>query len=124
MRRSVSLKKGLNLNLEGGLRSETPVAMPLPAMLPLIPDDFPGFVPKLDVAEGDRSRLVHHYCTTKTIRVKLVAPAAGTVEAVVRGARRKIERVVISLIRGCLSDCQAETCAFCRCIVAESVTEA
>ncbi|MBD4632568.1 NADH:ubiquinone reductase (Na(+)-transporting) subunit A, partial [Xanthomonas citri pv. citri] len=55
-------------------------------------------VPKLDVAEGDRvevgSPLLHDKSDS---RIKLVAPAAGTVEAVVRGARRKIERVVIKL---------------------------
>ena len=98
MRRTVSLKKGLNLNLEGGLGSENPVAIPLPARVAVIPDDFPGFIPKLDVAEGDRveagSPLLHD---KNDPRIKLVAPAAGTVEAVVRGARRKIERVVIAI---------------------------
>lgn len=30
-------------------------------------------------------------------RIKLVSPVAGTVEAIVRGARRKIERVVVAV---------------------------
>lgn len=123
MRRSVSLKKGLNLNLQGGLRSETPVAIPLPAHVALIPDDFPGFVPKLDVAEGDRvevgSPLLHD---KNDSRIKLVAPAAGTVEAVVRGARRKIERVVIKLDPS-VSQTAVKSAPFAD-ASAESVTEA
>lgn len=98
MRRTVSLKKGLNLNLEGGMGSETPVATPLPARVAVIPDDFPGFIPKLDVAEGDRVEAGSPLLRDKAdARIKLVAPAAGTVEAVVRGARRKIERVVVAV---------------------------
>lgn len=96
MRRTVSLKKGLNLNLEGGLGSETPVAIPLPARVAVVPDDFPGFIPKLDVAEGDRVETGSPLLRDKNDgRIKLVAPMGGVVEAVVRGARRKIERVVI-----------------------------
>lgn len=98
MRRTVSLKKGLNLNLEGGLGSETPVAIPLPARVAVVPDDFPGFIPKLDVAEGDRVETGSPLLRDKNDgRIKLVAPMGGVVEAVVRGARRKIERVVIKV---------------------------
>lgn len=98
MRRTVSLKKGLNLNLEGGLGSDTPVAIPLPARVAVVPDDFPGFIPKLDVAEGDRVETGSPLLRDKNDgRIKLVAPMGGVVEAVVRGARRKIERVVIKV---------------------------
>lgn len=96
MRRTVSLKKGLNLNLEGGLRSEMPSDLPLPDSVAIIPDDFPGFLPKLEVAEGDSvmagTPLLHD---KNDPRIKLCAPVGGKVEAVVRGQRRKIERVVI-----------------------------
>ena len=98
MRRTVSLKKGLNLNLEGGMSSERPDVTALPTRVAVIPDDFPGFLPKLDVSEGDAvkagSLLLHHKTDT---RIRLVAPAAGVVESVVRGARRKIERVVVRI---------------------------
>lgn len=98
MRRTVSLKKGLNLNLEGGMSSERPDVTALPTRVAVIPDDFPGFLPKLDVSEGDAvkagSPLLHHKTDT---RIRLVAPAAGVVESVVRGARRKIERVVVRI---------------------------
>lgn len=96
MRRTVSLKKGLNLNLEGGMVTERPDVTALPSRVAVVPDDFPGFLPKLDVAEGDSVRvgspLLHHKTDP---RIKLVSPAAGVVESVVRGARRKIERVVV-----------------------------
>lgn len=98
MRRTVSLKKGLNLNLEGGMSSEKPDVTALPTRVAVVPDDFPGFLPKLDVSEGDTvkagSPLLHHKTDS---RIRLVAPAAGVVESVVRGARRKIERVVVKL---------------------------
>ena len=49
MRRTVSLTKGLNLNLEGGLTSKESVGKACVGRVAVVPDDFPGFVPKLDV---------------------------------------------------------------------------
>ena len=96
MRKTASLKKGLNLNLAGGLGDDAPVVAVTPSRIAIVPDDFPGFTPKLDVAEGDcvvaGTPLLHDKSDS---RVKLVSPVGGTVEAVVRGARRKIERVVV-----------------------------
>lgn len=108
MRRTVSLTKGLNLNLEGGLTSKESVGVARVARVAVVPDDFPGFVPKLDVKEGDKIRIGSPLLHDKNDPgVRLVAPAAGTVEAVVRGARRKIERVVIAVDA---ADCSVETC--------------
>lgn len=108
MRRTVSLTKGLNLNLEGGLTSKESVGVARVARVAVVPDDFPGFVPKLDVKEGDKVRIGSPLLHDKNDPgVRLVAPAAGTVEAVVRGARRKIERVVIAVDA---ADCSVETC--------------
>lgn len=96
MRKTVSLKKGLNLNLAGGLGDDAPIVAVTPSRIAIVPDDFPGFTPKLDVAEGDcvvvGTPLLHDKSDS---RIKLVSPVGGTVEAVVRGARRKIERVVV-----------------------------
>lgn len=108
MRRTVSLTKGLNLNLEGGLTSKESVGVARVARVAVVPDDFPGFVPKLDVKEGDKVRIGSPLLHDKNDpSVRLVAPAAGTVEAVVRGARRKIERVVIAVDA---AECPTETC--------------
>lgn len=96
MRRTIGLKKGLNLNLEGGLGADASVITVTPDRVAVIPDDFPGFLPKLDVAEGDEVKvgmpLLHDKADP---RVRLVSPVAGRVDSIVRGARRKIERVVV-----------------------------
>lgn len=96
MRRTINLKKGLNMRLEGSLSVTDVTATVMPDRIAVVPDDFPGFLPKLDIKEGDTvgigSPLMHDKNDTE---VRLVSPVAGTVESVVRGPRRKIERVVI-----------------------------
>lgn len=98
MRRTINLRKGLNLNLEGALPSGVHVSRITPVKVAVIPDDFPGLQPKLDVKEGDVVKVGQPLLHDKSDEeVKLVSPAAGVVEAVVRGARRKIERVVVKV---------------------------
>ncbi|MBD5322298.1 MAG: Na(+)-translocating NADH-quinone reductase subunit A [Bacteroides sp.] len=97
MRRTINLKKGLNMRLEGSLTATDVAATVMPDKIAIIPDDFPGFLPKPDVKEGDTvepgSPLMHDKNDTD---VRLVSPVAGTVESIVRGPRRKIERIVIN----------------------------
>lgn len=94
----LKIKKGLDLPIVGAVPPEAvnepqPVASPVVA---IIPDDFDGFIPKVDVQPGDTvmagSPLMHHKALPQ---VKLVSPVAGTVKAVVRGERRKVLRVEI-----------------------------
>lgn len=96
MRRTINLKKGLNMRLEGMLGDTDVTAEIMPERIAVIPDDYPGFLPKLDVKEGDTvslgSPLMHDKNDTA---IRLVTPVAGTVESIVRGPRRKIERVVV-----------------------------
>lgn len=96
MRKTINLKKGLNLRIEGALADTNVSATVIPANIAIVPDDFPGFMPKPDVKEGDSvkagSALMHDKNATD---IHLVSPISGTVESVVRGARRKIERIVI-----------------------------
>ncbi len=91
----LKLTKGLDLDLAGKVTS-TAVTPAQGSLFAVVPDDFPGFTPKLDVKEGDAvligSPLLHD---KNDEGLKLVSPVAGTVESVVRGLRRKIERVVI-----------------------------
>lgn len=100
MRTDLHIKKGLDLHIAGGVDDMTPRRVS-PATVAVVPDDFPGFTPKLDVKEGDAVKqgqpLMHDKATPHIV---LVAPVAGTVAAVVRGARRKIERVVITPAAG------------------------
>lgn len=96
MRRTINLKKGLNMRLEGSLGDTAVAETIMPDRIAIVPDDFPGFLPKLDVKEGDTvglgSPLMHDKADND---IRLVTPLAGTVESIVRGPRRKIERVVI-----------------------------
>lgn len=96
MRKIVSLKKGLNLRLAGGLDADVPAGDVSASRVAVVPDDFPGFSPKPEVGEGDLVAAGSPLLRDKSDpRIKLVSPVAGRVESVVRGARRKIERVVV-----------------------------
>lgn len=92
----IKLKKGLRLNLAGALTDNSkPVAVPTHTVA-ICPDDFPGFVPKVDVKEGDAvscgTPIMHHKGCDD---LRLVSPVSGTVKAVVRGERRKVLRIEI-----------------------------
>lgn len=91
----VKLHKGLNLRLAGAVTDISPVEVKA-TRCAVIPDDFPGFLPKLDVKEGDYvkvgSVLMHD---KQRPQVCLVSPVSGTVVAIVRGERRKILRVEV-----------------------------
>ena len=96
MIKTINLKKGLNMRLAGQL-SDTSVAADIrPARIAISPDDYPGFLQKPEVKEGDTvsqgAPLMHD---KNDPDVKLVSPISGTVESIVRGARRKIERIVV-----------------------------
>ena len=95
----INIKKGYDLPLAGAVSAEAPthpVAVK-PASVAIVPDDFPGFVPKVDVKEGQHvsagEPLMHH---KDDARVKLVSPVSGTVTAVTRGERRKVLHVQVT----------------------------
>lgn len=91
----VKLHKGLNLRLAGAVTDLEPVEVKAKKYA-IIPDDYPGFLPKLDVKEGSPvkigSTLMHDKLHPG---VCLVSPVSGVVSAIVRGERRKIMRVEI-----------------------------
>lgn len=94
----LKLKKGLDLNLAGAVADTSRTASVAVSECAVIPDDFHGFIPKPEVKEGDqvaRGQALLHDKNRE--EVKIVSPASGTVKAVVRGERRKIERVVIAI---------------------------
>ena len=68
-----------------------------PATCAIVPDDYSGIVPKVDVKEGDSvevgSKLFHDKQFTDIV---VTSPVAGTVTGVIRGERRKLERIVIT----------------------------
>ena len=92
----LKLKKGLNLNIQGALPANSTPTSINPAICAIIPDDFPGFVPKVALKEGEAVSVGTPILYDKNNPdVKLVSPLAGRVRAVVRGERRKILRVEI-----------------------------
>lgn len=94
----LKLKKGLDLNLAGAVADTVRTTYVAVSECAVIPDDFHGFTPKPEVKEGDkvaRGQAILH--DKKHEEVKIVSPASGIVKAVVRGERRKIERVVIAV---------------------------
>lgn len=100
--RTLNLKKGLDLQLEGGIPAgaQAPVRVN-PLSVALFPADFPGFVPKLAVREGDLVGAGQPLCVSKTQPdVAIVAPLAGRVTEVLRGERRRIERIVVTPCAG------------------------
>ncbi len=94
----IKIKKGLDLHLSGAVADPRAISGSTTPTVAIIPDDFEGLVPKMEVKEGDTvlagQPIMHH---KQHEDIKIVSPAAGTVKAVVRGERRKIMRVVIEV---------------------------
>lgn len=92
----LKIKKGLNLTLEGAVQQGiTPLEVPV-SLCAVVPDDFHGFIPKVEAKEGTDVAAGSPILFDKVHpEVKLVSPVAGRVKAVVRGERRKILRVEI-----------------------------
>ncbi|MCM2311906.1 MAG: Na(+)-translocating NADH-quinone reductase subunit A [Steroidobacteraceae bacterium] len=64
----------------------------------LLPVDYPGVKPVLRVEEGQRVALGQPLFEDRTdARVRFVAPGAGTVTAIHRGAKRALRAVVVTL---------------------------
>lgn len=92
----IKIKKGLDLKIAGGIAEGTPVAEIRGNLYAVCPGDYPGFIPKVEVSEGDtvtRGQALFHDKNDE--RIKIVSPVAGTVEAIIRGERRRILRVVV-----------------------------
>ncbi|MFG6388569.1 Na(+)-translocating NADH-quinone reductase subunit A [Muribaculum sp.] len=96
MAKIVTLKKGLDIKIRGAAADAAPITVK-PATCAIVPDDYSGIVPKVDVKEGDSvevgSKLFHDKQFTDIV---VTSPIAGTVTGVIRGERRKLERIVIT----------------------------
>lgn len=92
----IKLKRGYDLKLKGGIASEEVTPAAKSAFYAVIPDDFTGIIPRMEVKEGDKVAagdvLYHDKSYTD---VKVVSPISGEVKAINRGERRKIESIVV-----------------------------
>lgn len=109
MGKPLRIKRGLNLNLSGAAARPAGIAaipMAEPETIALVPDDFTGMTPKMDVREGDRvecgSALWHD---KECAEIKVTSPVAGTIKSVVRGERRKVLAVEITPDKGGIAKC-------------------
>lgn len=101
MKKQLSIKKGLSLPIAGALEqwpSASAITTVKTKRVAVIPDDYPGLTLKASVREGDRveagAPLLHD---KNDADIAIVSPAAGSVEAIVRGERRKILCVVVDV---------------------------
>lgn len=96
MKKKLTIRKGYDLNLKGTVDSAVAVADIHSATIAIVPDDFPGISPKPEVKEGQTVKAgTPLLCDKLCPAIKLVSPAAGTVKAIERGARRHIERIIV-----------------------------
>lgn len=86
----IDLKKGLNIPIEGKAALKTKKAIK-PDVIAVKPTDFNGFSPRLLVREGDKVLAGSPVLADKkNPDILLTSPVSGTVESIVRGAKRKL----------------------------------
>lgn len=96
MSKIITLRKGLDINLEGKLRATTTDA-PVAAEYALSPLDFEGVTPKLLVKEGDRVKAgTPLFFDKHNERILFTSPVGGTVAAINRGEKRKVLSVTVT----------------------------
>ena len=92
----LKFKKGLTLNIAGPVdASAKPLDVDV-ASVAVCPDDYPGFIPKVAVKDGEAVAVGSPLLFDKKHpETKIVSPVTGSVKAIVRGERRKILRVEV-----------------------------
>lgn len=93
----IKLKRGLDLRLVGKPEQRIENG-PRISSVAVIGPDYVGLKPSMSVEEGDRVRLGQPIFEDKrNPGVIVTAPAAGTIRAINRGARRALQSVVIDI---------------------------
>uniref|UniRef100_A0AB33JLK9 Na(+)-translocating NADH-quinone reductase subunit A n=1 Tax=Prevotella sp. GTC17262 TaxID=3236797 RepID=A0AB33JLK9_9BACT len=86
----IKLRKGLDINLQGKAKT-VKRSLGMSDVYALVPDDFTGLQPKVVVKEGDHVKAGEGLFVSKNHpSVKFASPVSGTVEAIVRGDRRRV----------------------------------
>ncbi|MEM6688735.1 MAG: Na(+)-translocating NADH-quinone reductase subunit A [Planctomycetota bacterium] len=92
-----TLTKGLDVPISGSPEQHIEAAPPV-TKVALLGDDYIGMKPTMLVSEGDVVRVGQPlFEDKKNPGVLFTSPAAGTVESVNRGAKRKFESVVVAI---------------------------
>ncbi len=96
MSKIITLRKGLDINLEGKVQ-ESLVIAPQASEYALSPLDFEGVTPKLLVKAGDQVKAGTPLFFNKyNDRIIFTSPVSGTVAAINRGEKRKVLSVTIT----------------------------
>ncbi|MCM1021088.1 MAG: Na(+)-translocating NADH-quinone reductase subunit A [Muribaculum sp.] len=91
MTKIVTLKKGLDLKLAGAITDNAKERDIQASLVAIVPDDFPGVVPKVLVKAGDLvEKGTPLFCDKTFTDIKVVSPVSGKVVEVARGERRKL----------------------------------
>jgi Na+-transporting NADH:ubiquinone oxidoreductase subunit A len=93
----IKIKRGMDLPIQGAPQQAIDTA-PAARAVGLVGFDYVGMKPTMAVAAGDRVKLGQLlFSDKKTEGVRYTAPAAGTVSAINRGAKRVLQSVVIEI---------------------------
>jgi Na+-transporting NADH:ubiquinone oxidoreductase subunit A len=93
----IKLKRGMDIPIAGAPEQVIEDA-PAPRSVALVGFDYHGMKPTMEVQVGDRVSLGQTlFSCKKTAGVHYTSPAAGTVSAINRGARRVLQSVVIDI---------------------------
>ena len=91
----IRLKKGLDLPISGAALCEVTKRV-APGLVAVRPTDFRGMVPRLLVKEGDSVKAgTPLFADKKHAAMVFCSPVSGTVEAVIRGDKRKLLAVSV-----------------------------
>lgn len=95
MPKSIKIKKGLDIPIEGGA-PEVVIGQVQPSVVRIVPEDFLGLIPKVDVRVGDRVRagtpVMHDKNNDELV---FVSPVSGVVISVTRGEKRRLLDITI-----------------------------
>ncbi len=93
----ITVKKGFDIPISGEAEQRVRQSVSC-TQVALCPPDFPGFLPKLLVKEGDSVSIGSPVLEDKKRpAIRLCSPGGGKVHSIVRGARRKLEELVIEI---------------------------
>ena len=96
MSKTVRLRKGLDIRLIGAA-SKVRTEAQVPKTVSIRPADFHGMTPKMLLKEGEQVKIGDIVFQDKySDTIKYASPVNGMLKAIVRGAKRKIEEIVIS----------------------------
>ena len=96
--KKIQNRRGAQLHIKGSAEKVF-TKPPTLTRFALSPDDFFGTTPKLLKKEGEKIQAGEPvFFSKENPRIQFVSPVSGTIEAIKRGARRKIEKVIIESV--------------------------